>query len=182
MVEDRNQPTQTIRALAVGRLVPVKNFELLLRAWNDVEIPLDIVGDGPLRQNLASAIKANELSDRVSLLGHQYDVLDRMERSEIVVISSVREGFGYVTLEALQSRCVVVSTKCGVAEDLLPPHYLVENNATDLVAVLRRVIEDLPNAIREFEPIWIQAKDMTVARMVRETIAVYEGLVDKPIQ
>ncbi len=47
------QPT----ALAVGRLVPAKGFDILLDAWRLVDAPLAIAGDGPEWQNLQARIQ-----------------------------------------------------------------------------------------------------------------------------
>ena len=182
MVAVNEQTGCSIRALAVGRLVPVKDFPLLLSAWQHVSIPLDILGDGPLRSELQRSIEALELSERVTLLGFRHDVIDKMENAAIVVVSSEREGFGYVTLEALQSHCVVVSTKCGVAEDLLPTQYLVNSDANELADAVNTVVDDLTTAQQEFEPVWDLASHMTVSRMVDETEAVYLDLLEDTLK
>ena len=177
MVEASENQVQPVRALAVSRLVPVKNFELLLKAWQQVAIELDIVGDGPLRSRLERLIHTLGLNHRVTLLGYQDDVFARMQRADIAVVTSKREGFGYVTLEALQSRCVVISTRCGVAQDLLPSEYLIDSSARDLARVLQEVIGDIDRARMHFKPVWDMAKRMTVAQMIDETIAVYDELL-----
>lgn len=48
-----NAPDEASRFLAVGRLTPEKGFEDLLRAW-PAGVPLDIIGDGPLRERIAA--------------------------------------------------------------------------------------------------------------------------------
>jgi len=43
--------------LYVGRLSPEKGLRLLLDAWSDMEIPLKIAGDGPLRSELEDIVR-----------------------------------------------------------------------------------------------------------------------------
>ena len=68
--------------------MPIKNFELLIHAWGEIRIPLDIVGEGPLQSKLERAIEVNRLRDRATLMGYQDDVLERMQQADIVVVLS----------------------------------------------------------------------------------------------
>jgi len=101
----------------VGRLIPEKGVDLLLRALAEVkkEIPdvrAVVVGDGPERKKL------EELSDRLGLKNNviftgflePYDhVISLMEASKVFVLPSRREGFGMVVLEAMASGLPVVT-------------------------------------------------------------------------
>ena len=64
--------------VSVGRLVPAKGFDLLLRAWTAVPASLVIVGDGPERSRLETMIAEYGLGDRVILAGQQGAVSVRM--------------------------------------------------------------------------------------------------------
>src|SRR5205814_4513584 len=60
--------------LSVGRLVPFKGFEYLIEACAELnrrglDFTCEIVGDGPLRENLQAKIDKLNLSSRVALLG-----------------------------------------------------------------------------------------------------------------
>src|SRR5947207_9222294 len=62
------------RIVAVGRLVTFKGFEQLIDACADlgcrrVDFICEIIGDGPLRENLQAKINKLNLSSRVTLLG-----------------------------------------------------------------------------------------------------------------
>src|SRR6266478_5843033 len=64
----------TPRILSVGRLVAFKGFEQLIRACAElarrgVDFTCEIIGDGPLRDNLQAEIDKLSLSSRVTLLG-----------------------------------------------------------------------------------------------------------------
>ena len=163
-----------ITALAVGRLVPVKNFDVILRAWKDISVPLKIVGDGPLRGQLMQKTQDLELTQKVQFLGERSDVTDLMRASQLLVSASSREGFAYVVLEALQAEMVVISTNTGVASDLLPSRFLIDDPDPDL---LQRAVDDVLASFDEvkekLQSVWTQAKDLTIERMVRETESVY---------
>lgn len=162
-------------AIAVGRLVPAKGFDVLLRAWRGVDANLFIVGDGPQRSRLASLIDELALGDRVRLLGHQHDVPALLAGADVVIIASRREGFSYVLAEALQARRVVISTRVPVADEVLPEMFLVNTeDPAALGAKIIEVLESLEAARKACEPLWqYAAQTFTVERMAAQTEDVY---------
>src|SRR6185437_3166801 len=62
----RSDPGPGVRkrtgALFVGRLIPEKGISILLTAWKRIgsKLPLTIIGDGPLRDEVASAAKSSD--------------------------------------------------------------------------------------------------------------------------
>ncbi len=57
-------------ALYVGRLSAEKGLMTLLNAVEGLDLPLRIVGDGPLRGELEAHIEGHAMCDRVRLIGH----------------------------------------------------------------------------------------------------------------
>jgi len=110
--------------LGVGRLVPQKNFALLIDAFAYLRrlrpARLAILGDGPLRQVLAARIEALGLHGQAALLPFDPNPWRYMARAAMVAMSSSTEGFGNVLVEALATGVPVVSTDCpgGPAEIL----------------------------------------------------------------
>ena len=92
----------------VGRLVPHKNVELLLKALRllkaDVpDVRCAIIGDGPERQKLEKMAYELGLAENVRFLGYlkdHDDVIAHMKAARIFVLPSVREGFPNTVLEA----------------------------------------------------------------------------------
>src|SRR5688500_3333059 len=78
------------RVLFVGRLVPYKGVDVLLRAMADVEATALIVGDGPLRASL-EAQAARLPAGRVNFLGHVSDeeVVAHLRACDVFVLPSV---------------------------------------------------------------------------------------------
>ena len=113
---------------SVGRLVPMKGFEHLLRAWPSVleahpRAHLVVVGGGPLRDALAQEVERLGLGERVVLAGFRDQTDDLYEAIDVFVLPSVKyEGISNAVLEAMaHARPVVVTDyEGGVAEPVTP--------------------------------------------------------------
>ena len=110
-------PPGAPRLVAVGRLIPIKGLDVLLRAFAraraDVpELTLEVAGSGPLDAELRAAAP-----EGVSFLGRVAPVAPVYERNAIVVVPSRGEGFGMVALEAAErGRAAIVSDVGGLPE------------------------------------------------------------------
>jgi glycosyltransferase involved in cell wall biosynthesis len=105
------------RYVAIGRLVPQKNFPLLLNAFAIAATPgdtLTIVGEGPERQRLEQLVTAAGLASAVTLPGHG-DVAAGLGSADVFVLSSDFEALPAVVVEALASGLPVVATDCCVS-------------------------------------------------------------------
>lgn len=102
--------------VAVGRLAPVKRFDLLIRAFARLRqyIParLVIVGEGPERGALAHLARALGVERDVSLAGWRDNPYAIMSRARAVVLSSDLEGLPSVIIEALALGTPVIATDC----------------------------------------------------------------------
>lgn len=99
---------------SVGRLDPLKRFDLLIRAMQHTETPVRcrIGGTGPERDELAELIVRLGLQDRVELLGWLDDreVVAQYASCLAVFYAPYDEDYGYVTLEAFKSAKPVITT------------------------------------------------------------------------
>ena len=103
--------------LGLGRLVPKKGFDLLLRAFAGVttDAGLVIAGRGPEQQPLQELAVKLGIGDRVCFPG----VLDRaqvtwaMSNARVFVMPSRVEPFGIVALEAWQAGVPLLATSHG---------------------------------------------------------------------
>lgn len=105
--------------LAVGRLTTQKGFGYLLdaieRVPEDSAYRVEVVGDGPARQQLESRAAALGIDDRVSFAGYLPDdtLRERYRRAAITVVPSVYEPFGLVALESMAAGTPVVAFEMG---------------------------------------------------------------------
>jgi glycosyltransferase involved in cell wall biosynthesis len=99
---------------SIGRLDPLKRFDLLIRAMKHTETPVRcrIAGTGPERENLESLIDRLGLRERVELLGwvDDRDVVERYAGCLGVYYAPYDEDYGYVTVEAFKAAKPVITT------------------------------------------------------------------------
>ena len=114
-----------MQALAVGRLVPKKGFDVLLEAWarmlREAEEPaqatLHIVGDGPQRAELEAQLRALKLEQHVKLLGALSNdaVREWMLSADVFVLpcrpaqDGDKDGIPVVLMEAMACGLCVIS-------------------------------------------------------------------------
>jgi glycosyltransferase involved in cell wall biosynthesis len=129
-----------IRLLSVGRLVAFKGFHRLIDACSELEkrgidFVLRIIGDGPLREELETRVRGQNLSGRIQFAGEQSQnqVLSALRGCDIFVLASTTDErgasdvFPTVVAEAMASgRPVVSTTVAGIPE-------LVVNGETGLL-------------------------------------------------
>ncbi len=132
----------------VGRLSPEKGLKVLLEAWRGLpDVPLKIVGDGPLRPWIEEYIRQNGL-DKVELVGFVSSdvVLEYLKRALFLVVPSVwYETFGRTIIEAYATGTPVVASRLGAMVDLVEEGRtgLLFNpgNSEDLKAKIWYIIE-----------------------------------------
>ena len=113
--------------VSVGRLVPQKNFHLLIRAFSIVHkyhsnYRLLILGEGPERGRLEELIKQKGLSEWVYLPGKTKTVFDQLSKSELFVLSSYYEGMPNALIEAMCVGLPVIATRVSGVSDLIQNH------------------------------------------------------------
>jgi glycosyltransferase involved in cell wall biosynthesis len=109
--------------LSVGRLVKVKRFDLLLRAFAEVRrrrsIDLVMLGEGPERQTLQRLAARLGIAGGVILPGFVANPWVYMQQARVFVLTSRTEGFGNVLVEAMTGGCPVISTDSGGPGDII---------------------------------------------------------------
>lgn len=106
-----------LRLLAVGRLHPVKGFDVLLQAFASIAelFPgwdLVILGEGEQRAALEEQIELAGLASRVNLPGWAGNIDQWYEQSDLYVLSSRVEGLSNTLLEAMASGLPCIAFDC----------------------------------------------------------------------
>lgn len=102
-------------ALFVGRLSPEKGLTTLIKAWEKISYPLQIVGTGPLLKDLQ-----NNVNPWWRLQGHHHTaaVNGFMRSAEFLIMPSEwTETFGLVIIEAFANGLPVIASRLGAMED-----------------------------------------------------------------
>jgi len=110
--------------LAVARLSEEKALDTMIRAVGGLknrDLQLYILGDGPLRSDLADLISREELENRVFLMGGipHGELSVWFNAADLFCLSSFHEGCPVVVHEALACGVPVVSTAVGAVPDLV---------------------------------------------------------------
>ncbi len=130
-------------ALFVGRLSVEKGLDTLLAAWEhlDNQIPLKIVGDGPLADQVVAATKRLPL---IEWLGRKpmAQVHELMGEAKFLVFPSKwYETFGRVAIEAFAKGTPVIAANIGAIAELVDSGrtglHFCPGDATDLAAKVK---------------------------------------------
>jgi glycosyltransferase involved in cell wall biosynthesis len=104
------------RILTIGNLKPAKDHETLIRAFALLSkrrpATLMIVGEGEERVRLEGIITELGVANRVVMPGFATDAWPYFASADLFVLSSNREGFPTVLIEAMLAGLPVVSTDC----------------------------------------------------------------------
>jgi len=147
------------RIISVGRLVAFKGFEHLIDACGELarrglDFTCEIIGDGPLRDDLQTKIDMLNLSSRVSLLGSlpQVAVLEKLRSADIFALASVTDPqgasdvFPTVIIEAMTAARPVVSTRlAGIPESVVHGEtglLVSPGDTTELAQALEQLMRD----------------------------------------
>jgi glycosyltransferase involved in cell wall biosynthesis len=150
--EDRPVNGSPARAggLFVGRLSPEKGIDTMLRAWSGVDVPLRVVGDGPLRGKVD-----NEARPGLVRLGWRSpaEVAEEMARSSFLILPSVSpENFPIVIAEAFCQGLPVIASRIGALAEIIEEGttglLFSPGDPVDLAAKVRWA-SGHPEAIRE---------------------------------
>ena len=137
--------------LTVSRFVPYKRVDLTVEAFNQLGLPLVVIGDGPDRARLAAMAGPN-----IRLLGKQPDavVTDHMQRCQGFIFPA-EEDFGITPVEAQAAGAPVIAFgRGGVAET-------VSHGVTGILFA-EQTVDSLVQAVKSF--------DMGMYELNRDTI------------
>ncbi|HZW63238.1 MAG TPA: glycosyltransferase [Flavobacteriaceae bacterium] len=104
----------TFRVVSLGRLVPVKNFQGIIKAVAklDADVTLNIYGNGILESPLKSLIKSLHTEHKTTVNQPVLNVFDVLKTHHCFVLNSHTEGFPNALLEAMSIGLPVISTNC----------------------------------------------------------------------
>ena len=136
----------------VGRLVPIKRVDVLLRAFARAQgaVPgarLSIVGDGECRGDLERLAAALEIADRVRFHGYVSDVTAATTAADVAALSSDNEGTPVSLIEAGAAARPSAATAVGGVSDVVPDGgglLVPRGDADGLGDALIRLLRDEP--------------------------------------
>lgn len=164
--------------VSVGRLVPVKHVEVLLRAASVVkrsrrDVRVCIVGDGPCKTELLELAHELGIDDNVDFVGFQEDVVHYYSSSRVFALTSAREGLPIVFLEAIVLGIPSVVTNCGDITDIARDGFncLVIQRYDDyegFAVAITRLLEDRQLSRKLSRNALETAKDLSLQRSAEQ--------------
>jgi glycosyltransferase involved in cell wall biosynthesis len=175
--------------LNVGRLVGDKDQVTLISAFSMIAgampgLELWIVGDGPLERRLKRIAQQTPCPDRIRLVPGQRSIGALFHRARIFVLSSRRESFPNVVLEAMSFGLPVVATDVGGLSEI------VEHERTGLLVTpcspaalakaLKQLLDDaqMRRALGQAGQARVR-EVFSLPQMVRRHEALFDELLDR---
>jgi len=91
------------------------------------EIKFTIIGDGQIRTELETLIKQHGLQNNFILTGAKPEAWKYLKAFDLYICSSVKEGFPFSIIEAMQAQLPIIATKVGGIPEI------IQDNATGLL-------------------------------------------------
>ncbi|MGA1846129.1 glycosyltransferase [Deferribacter abyssi] len=127
-----------INLLAVGRLVSLKNFHLLIKSVAKLsnkfkKISLTIVGDGKEKVNLMKLINELKIEDKVKITGYKKNVIPYYNDAHIFIMPSEYEGFGIAHIEAIATGLPSIISKNVPSKEIAESCSLICDTTVDSI-------------------------------------------------
>lgn len=162
---------------AVGRLQPVKNYGLYLRAAKKLSEKYEnlrfwLIGNGSEYDNLLSLSRELGLSERVRFFGYRTDIDTAMSRADCFVQTSFTEGSPNTIAEAMRAGKPIVSTNSTDLSEMIEDDkngYVVESdNLEELTLAMERVFL---KKSEEYEKMCVRSTELFEKNFLDKTVA-----------
>lgn len=118
--------------LFVGRIIETKGADWAVEAfikiadkYPDYELWLAGPDSTPFASTLKVKVDSTPFRQRIKFLGQRSDIYDLMSRAQAVLVPSVFEGFGFITVEAMLNRTLVIGRNTGGTKEQFDNGYKI---------------------------------------------------------
>ncbi len=142
----------SIVAGSVGRLVPVKDYGTMIRAFAATDVQKDknahlvLMGGGPEDAMLRQLAQESGAADRISFLGPRDDVAELMPGLDMFILPSIHEGMSNTLLEAAACgvSCIAsaIPANCELLEDQNTGRLFPTGDHEALASILTELVND----------------------------------------
>jgi len=156
------------KAVFVGRLYAAKGVHILLQAWKEWgrNAPrLEIMGDGPMREELVRTLEESGMTSSVSFTGNisRQEAMKRLSMAKLLIVPSLcYEGFPMVVQEAFALGVPIAASNIGslpfLVSEKINGTLFAPGSASEIQDAVRRSMSDDKNlsvlgagARREFD-------------------------------
>lgn len=170
------------RMVGVGKLIPVKAFDRLIRIHARLRregypVFSDILGVGALQADLEHLSRELGVSDSIRFLGYQINPYKYVANSDLFVCSSLSEGFSTAATEALIVGTPVCTVEVSGMKEMLGEHneygIVTENNEEALYQGIKSLLDD-PALLAHYKA---KAADRGKSFHTEETVHAVEAML-----
>jgi len=166
---------------AVGRLVEVKKFDVLLKSIKNTDIHIILIGDGVKKKDLIDLSKKLKIKNQVTFTGEitNNETKEIIQASHLSVITSQREGFSYFFAESLVLNTPLISTDVADIKKFIGAKYIVPfSNPKEISEIINYVKINYKKIVVDFkENIFNLKKEFLIDSMIKKTIKIYNEVL-----
>lgn len=175
-------PDDEIKLCGVGKLMPIKGFDRIVRIHKrllDEGHPVHtyLLGDGPERAKIEDYIGQNHLEGSVTLLGYCTNPYKYVAHCDLFLCASTAEGFSTAATEALIVGTPVCTVDVSGMKEMLGENneygVVTENNEDALYQGIKRLLDD-PDLLSHYKKL---AKERGKKFSTQETVNAVEQML-----
>lgn len=178
--------SETLKLVSIGRLIPLKNYELAIQVvsklkgngWN---VEYQIIGTGSHISELLSVCKKYGVEKNVHFLGYQHEPERFMRDSHIFIMPSFYEGFGLSALKAIKMGLPALVSNVNGLKELAHPeveqHVLFNSDSPqELYDRIENLLSTESNFRFLIQKQHLHGQNFTLTKMVNNYIKLYQRL------
>ena len=169
--------------ISVGRLTPQKNHQCIIKAIKDLDVHLQIIGDGEQRQYLKDLVKELQIEDKVTfiLTIPNSEIQDYYKSSDLFALAydPEIEGLPIPVLEAMASGLPIVISKpvSGLSDGLEGVVSFSDIEPSSFALEIKKILEDKGYAKKLSDNALIKSKEFDGKIMEEREATIYKELL-----
>lgn len=176
---EKRKEDGVFRFITVGRLDPVKNQQMMFRAFAEyLEQGMDgrllVLGRGPEEASLKALAEERKISDKIDYAGYVDNVEDYLKTADVFLLSSHYEAQPLSALEAMAAGLPVISTDVGGIRDIVTDNGILV--PPDDAEAMAHAMVQLRTQGQLRQKLAAQAAKNAQAYDLRHTVAGYSAL------
>lgn len=187
IVKHSYETNGVFRFVHIGRMLPVKNQSLIIRAISalkeqGVELRVDFVGAGEKEDAYKDLANTLGLADSITFHGLQANVHPFLHNADAFLLPSVYEGMPITLIEAMGAGLPIIAANVGGIPDMIEDEVsglLIEPELDALTAAMKRLVEDRELRSNLGQQARIKAEAFSAASMCSGYMDVYRLALKK---